>query len=356
DTGDLLPPELSEIFARLRADARPMPGRQLKMVLSEAWGRGWLTQFSRFDVRPIAAASIGQVHRARTKDGRDLAIKIQYPGVAQSIDSDVDNVAKLIALSGVLPDGLALEPLLEEAKRQLHEEADYIGEGARLELFADAVADEPDIITPRLQADLTTKTVLAMTFEAGKPVEKFDAVDQATRDRIAGLVLDLLFKELFTLRLMQTDPNFANFFYDPARETLVLLDFGAAKAIPAKVAEQYRTFLRAGVAGDHEALARAADDMGFLGPGLPSDVRALLIEMMTMVIEPLRLGEPFDFAASDLPMKMRDKGLALQGRRDLAHVPPIELLYIQRKIGGVFLLASRLRARLDIGAVARRYL
>ncbi|MEL7488035.1 MAG: AarF/UbiB family protein, partial [Pseudomonadota bacterium] len=103
DAGDLLPPEFAEIMARLRATAAPMPGRQLKSVLTENWGRDWLRRFDAFDVRPLAAASIGQVHRARTNDGRDLAIKIQYPGVRASIDSDVDNVATLINLSGLLP-------------------------------------------------------------------------------------------------------------------------------------------------------------------------------------------------------------------------------------------------------------
>ena len=134
DAGEMLPPELSDILARLRADARPMPQVQLKAALNRRWGRGWESRFTRFDFDPIAAASIGQVHRAQTLAGEDLAIKVQYPGVRNSIDSDVDNVATLLRLSGLLPRELDISPLLGEAKRQLHEEADYEREGQHLAL------------------------------------------------------------------------------------------------------------------------------------------------------------------------------------------------------------------------------
>jgi predicted unusual protein kinase regulating ubiquinone biosynthesis (AarF/ABC1/UbiB family) len=102
ETGDLLPPVLAEILARLRSDARAMPKSQVTSVLEASWGKGWERQFKHFSYTPLAAASIGQVHRAQTRDGRDLAIKIQYPGVRESIDSDVDNVAGLLRLSGLL--------------------------------------------------------------------------------------------------------------------------------------------------------------------------------------------------------------------------------------------------------------
>jgi predicted unusual protein kinase regulating ubiquinone biosynthesis (AarF/ABC1/UbiB family) len=124
DAGDLLPPELADILARLRADAKAMPMSQLASVLDKHWGHGWDRHFRQFSFTPVAAASIGQVHLAQTKDGRRLAIKVQYPGVRQSIDSDVDNVATLLRISGLLPSGLDVGPLLLEAKRQLHAEAD----------------------------------------------------------------------------------------------------------------------------------------------------------------------------------------------------------------------------------------
>ena len=130
DAGDMLPPELTQILARLRESANIMPPAQLEKVLAASWGAGWRKRFRRFDARPVAAASIGQVHRAELPDGRVVAIKVQYPGVARSIDSDVDNVATLLKVSGLLPASLDVAPLLVEAKRQLHEEADYLREAA----------------------------------------------------------------------------------------------------------------------------------------------------------------------------------------------------------------------------------
>ncbi len=226
---DLVPPELSDILARLRADGQHMPPAQLQAVLEKQWGKGWRTRFARFDVRPIAAASIGQVHRAQTKDGRDLAVKIQYPGVRQSIDSDVDNIATLVRLTGQLPAALDITPLLAEAKRQLHEEADYAREAQCLARFGSLLAAAPDFIVPGLHADLTTSDVLAMDFVPGVAVESLEDAPQPVRDRIMTLLLSLLLRELFEFEVMQTDPNFANYRYDRTQDRLVLLDFGATR-------------------------------------------------------------------------------------------------------------------------------
>jgi predicted unusual protein kinase regulating ubiquinone biosynthesis (AarF/ABC1/UbiB family) len=135
DTGDLLPRELAEILARLRADAESMPVKQLQEALREAFGPGWDPALFDFEWRPLAAASIGQVHRIRAPDGRDAVLKIQYPGVAASIDSDVDNIATLLRMSGLLPRHLDIEPLLLDARAQLKDEADYLKEAKYLNRF-----------------------------------------------------------------------------------------------------------------------------------------------------------------------------------------------------------------------------
>ncbi|WP_197535618.1 AarF/UbiB family protein [Pararhodospirillum photometricum] len=167
DAGDVLPPELAEIMGRLRADAHFMPSGQLRRMLKQNWGAGWLDRFETFPLQPIAAASIGQVHRARTVDGRDLAIKVQYPGVRRSIDSDVANVAALMRFSGAVPKELDVAPLLEEAKRQLHEEADYEREARYLVRFAELLRESPDFVVPAFASDLSTHEVLAMEFVEG---------------------------------------------------------------------------------------------------------------------------------------------------------------------------------------------
>ena len=141
DAGDLLPAELAEILSRLRANANPMPPKQLTQVLRTELGDNWLEHFSDFQFVPLAAASIGQVHLAYHDDGRKLAVKIQYPGIKASIDSDVDNVATLLRISGLLPAGVDYQSLLQEAKLQLKAEADYLQEAAYLQEYRQLLAD-----------------------------------------------------------------------------------------------------------------------------------------------------------------------------------------------------------------------
>ncbi|MCO8144790.1 AarF/ABC1/UbiB kinase family protein [Rhodovulum tesquicola] len=355
DAGDMLPPELAEIMARLRADAHHMPGGQLKKVLTDAWGADWLKRFDRFQVRPIAAASIGQVHRAHTKDGRDLAIKVQYPGVRRSIDSDVNNVAALMRLSGVMPRELDIAPMLDEAKRQLHEEADYEREGRYMRRFGDLLADAADFVVPGLQPDLTTPDILAMDFVEGMPIETLAEAPQAERDRVMGLLIGLLFRELFEFRLMQTDPNFANYRYQPDTGRIVLLDFGASRDFGPEMAEQFRALMAAGLAGERAAMRHAILDIGFFAEDTAAHHQETMLAMFEMSMEPLRRPGAFDFASTDLALRMRDAGMELGADRDFWHIPPMDTLFIQRKFGGIYLLASRLKARVDLRAIIERH-
>ena len=213
DAGSLMPPELAEILARLRENARTMPMSQVVEVLETHWGKGWEQHFSRFSFTPAAAASIGQVHRACDKGGRELAVKIQYPGVRRSIDSDVDNVATLLKLSGLLPKNLNVAPLLNEAKRQLHEEADYDHEAQYLQRFRQLLDGDADFLLPAAISALTSADILVMSWVEGVAVESLGTAPQAVRDRIASRLIVLFFRELFEFRLIQTDPNFANYRY-----------------------------------------------------------------------------------------------------------------------------------------------
>ena len=227
EAGDLLTPELAALLRPLQAQAHVMPPAQLKQVLSAAWGKDFTKRFKKFDVRPIAAASIGQVHRAQTLDGRDLAVKVQYPGIRDSIDSDLRNLAALMRMSGLLPKGLDLAPLLEDARQQLHDEADYAQEARSLGRFGALLEDDPFFIVPRWHADLSTPDILAMDFAPSDPIDTLEGADQSTRDRVATGLIDLMMREVFAFGLVQSDPNFANFRWQPDTGRVVLLDFGA---------------------------------------------------------------------------------------------------------------------------------
>ena len=356
DAGEVLPPELNEILARLRADAEPIPQVQLLAVLSRHWGRDWRTRFEHFSFRPIAAASIGQVHRARTKDGRDLAVKIQYPGIRNSIDSDVSNVAALMRMSGLVPSALDIAPLLAEARRQLHEEADYLREGEHLRQFSALLADASEFAVPALQADFTSRDILAMSYVEGTPLEQLTSAPQPVRDRVMTHLIGLVAREMFEFRLMQTDPNFANYRYNASTGQIVLLDFGATRAFPAAMAESYRLLLQAGFADDRAAIRRAAIAIGFFAARTPLRHQDAVLRLIQMALAPLRFAGAFDFGQSDLAARLRDGGLSIAAERDFVHAPPMDLMFLQRKVGGMFLLASRLRARVNIRALLEPYL
>lgn len=356
DAGELLPPELADILARLRSDAKPMPMTQLDDVLTRAWGAGWDARFAHFSFTPLAAASIGQVHRATTKDGRTLAIKVQYPGIRQSIDSDVDNVGTLLRVSGLLPSHLDVAPLLAEAKRQLHEEADYLREARCQEQFAKLLADRADVHIPAVHADWSTENLLAMDFVEAVPIESLHSAPQAQRDHVATLLIGLLFRELFEFHLVQTDPNFANYRFDNAHQRVVLLDFGATRTYGAPVVDAYRQLMRAAMHGDRRGMDAAAQAIGYFGGHIRADQREAVIDLFSIACEPLRQTQVYDFGNSDLPTRIRTAGMALSMEKDFWHTPPADALFLHRKLGGLYLLAARLKARVPVQALARPYL
>ena len=355
DTGLVLPPEMTQVMAALRADAPHMPPKQLRDVLNAEWGEGWYGRFARFDVRPFAAASIGQVHRAVTRDGRDLAVKVQYPGVRASIDSDIDNVAALLRLPGLLPRDMDLGPILDEAKRQLHCEADYTAEARHLTAFGDLLAGSAAFRLPDLHPDLGTPQVLAMSYVDSQPIDALVDAPQTLRDEVAAHLVDLVLRELFEFRLMQTDPNLANYRFDPASSRVVLLDFGAVMAIDPGLTADFRRLLDVALDGDRTATRDAMLAIGYFGKATAPHHQEVITEMFETAMAPLRQEQPFDFGTAGLVERLRDMGLAMGNERELTHVPPPATLFLHRKIGGIYLLAAKLKARVRLRPLVERY-
>lgn len=356
DAGDLLPAELTQIMAKLRDNAHHMPPAQLQKVLVSEWGTNWRAGFSQFDLRPIAAASIGQVHRAVTRDGRVLAIKVQYPGVRDSIDADVDNVATLLKMSGTLPRTINIAPLLAEAKRQLAEEADYQREGDQMTLFGRLLADAPEVVVPALDHELTTARILAMTYLEGRPIESLETAPQADRDLAMQTLMRLVLRELFEFGVMQTDPNFANYRIQPETGRLVLLDFGAARPVDAATANGYRELLRAGMAGDRVAVRKAALVAGFIGSAVVDRHSDGVDRIIDVILGEMNRPGLFDFGDRKFVAALRDQGMAIAADTSAWHIPPTGVLFAQRKISGTALLAARLKARVDIRQLVQPWL
>ncbi|MCB1791044.1 MAG: AarF/ABC1/UbiB kinase family protein [Gammaproteobacteria bacterium] len=348
DSGDILPPAFSELLARLREDAHHMPLGEVARVLERAWGEGWQQRFQRFHFTPLAAASIGQVHDAQLRDGMRVAVKIQYPGVQRSIDSDVDNVATLLRVARLLPEQYDVTPLLAEAKQQLHLEADYRHEAAAMQHFAALLGDDERFSIPQPLADLSNAEVLTMSFADGARIESLQHQPAVIRDAAATALTTLALREVFDWGMVQTDPNFANYQFDARTRRIQLLDFGATRVYPPARRRALRALLAACVDGSDDDIVRAATTVGYLGADDTPRYRAVITGLLRMASEPARHIGAFPFGNSDLVQRMSDRLVAVRVREPMGRLPPADVIFLHRKLGGLYLLLRRLQARVHV--------
>ncbi|EHI5142832.1 AarF/ABC1/UbiB kinase family protein [Vibrio alginolyticus] len=356
DAGDVLEPELADILSRLRSNADPMPAKQLNAVMESSLGTNWKAEFLSFNFKPIASASIGQVHQAYSDAGDNLAVKVQYPGIRKSIDSDVDNVGTLLKVVGLIPESVDYKGLLEEAKKQLHDEADYAREAQFAIRYHDALKEHPHFVVPKIHTESCSDSVLAMEFIDGSPIEQIEHYDQSTRDFVMHSLLELLFRELFEFKMVQTDPNFANYLYIENTRQIGLLDFGATREYSERFSTGYRQAFASVVNNDEQGLNDALEQIGFFSQTILPDQRQAILDLVKMACEPMLVDEPYDFKASGLAQKLREAGTILSMEQEYWHTPPADALFLHRKIGGMYLLAARIGAKVNIRQLVQPYL
>ena len=356
--GAVLPPQFADVLAVLQDSAHTMSTAQLHALLGREYGRGWRERFIDFDEEPIAAASIGQVHRVIAVDARELALKVQFPGIARSVASDVDNMASLLRVGRIVPEGFDIRPLVAAVKHQLLRETDYLEEAAGLNRFRAALADDPHVLVPAAHLDLTTKRILAMDFITGVPLGDYAASDapQTRRDEIGIIVQRVVLRELFELGWMQSDPNLANFFYQPELRRLALLDFGSTVPVSAVLSDRYRRMMNAAIDRDQDRVAGLTIEFGWVEADERPDRIEGLADLIILACEPLRARGTYDFGASDLPQRVQAVSFDLAFNRGLLRPPPPELVFIHRKLAGSYLICARLRARVPSGRMAREFL
>ncbi|KAL8527105.1 hypothetical protein ACS0TY_005104 [Phlomoides rotata] len=199
----LVPAPILQALEIVRQGADRMPKNQLNQVLDAELGSDWSCKLTSFDYEPLAAASIGQVHRAVTRDGVEVAMKIQYPGVADSIESDIDNVKLLLTYTNLLPEKLFIESAMKVAKEELSRECDYELEAKNQKRFRTLLTGTKGFYVPFVVDDLSSKRVLTSELVSGIPIDKVASLDQETRNYVGKKLLELTLKELYIFRFMQ---------------------------------------------------------------------------------------------------------------------------------------------------------
>ncbi len=345
DLGNYLPPEVIKVLESLHQQSTFLPFEEIEIILKNELKEKY-QEFQDISREPIAAASIGQVHSARLNN-KQVVIKIQYPGVAESIPSDL-KILQILFKNLAFFNGkeMDLKPFFAEVQEVLTRETDYEHEALMLTKYREFFANSTYVI-PELYADYSTKKIITMELIDGKKFS--DWVEKSflgERQKLAHELITLYLEEFFRHGLVQTDPNPGNFLLTKSNQ-MALLDFGAVKEFERSFIDGYRRVLIAALNQETEKLLTESEKIGFIDPREPPEVKDLYIKMMETLAAPFRQGEPFDFNDKKFYEDSRDQSWELT-RECRYSPPPKDLLFLHRKLGGVFFLIKKLNVKLTL--------
>lgn len=343
---ELLPTPLAQALEPLQKAVPPAPFKVIRRQFRAELKIAPEQAFAWFDAQPFAAASIGQAHRARTRDGREVVVKVQYPGVARACDADLAQLKLLLRLGGLFNlDRAALDRLFEEVRARLREELDYRREAANIRRFREFHRADEGVVIPEVVAEFSGKRILTLRYEPGDDLSevKPPRYDPTVVDALGIRLFRTLARQLFLLQAVHADPHPGNFAFRPDG-ALVLYDFGCVKRLDRKTIQSYRELVRAFLQADYPALDRALLALGVRIEGSPPVEADYYAEWREILIPPFRADKPFDFADSTLHENVMRQAPGMLQRLD-SFQPAAELVYINRVIGGHYWNLLRLGVR-----------
>ncbi|NOY26808.1 MAG: AarF/ABC1/UbiB kinase family protein [Oligoflexia bacterium] len=352
---DLLPPELTDALVGLQRDSPPMAYEVIAEQIEKELGSPPELLFQHFERAPFAAASVGQVHRARTDDGVEVVVKVQYPGVDQAVDSDLSQVRLALRLGGLakVPKDM-LDATFGELRERLHEELDYCNEADNVRRFRAFHAGHQGLLVPDVVGERSSQRVLTLTYLPGRPLSDLDDPrwPQDLRDKLGTALGELITRQIFELKAIHGDPNPANFAW---REdgSLVIYDFGCVKNLPDRVVDSTREILRGARDRDYGQLDRAMHDLGPLRPerSIPSDY----YDRWLHAIAPPLDEEVYDFGRADLADRVK-KLIPSAVKRAHWWQPAPEVVILDRMLAGHYDNLRTMRARVPARRLMLRFL
>ena len=353
-----MPEELAAPYratlTKLQDSAPPMPASTVHTILSRELGKRWRDRFSEFDDLPAAAASIGQVHRGVLMDGREVAIKLQYPGAADALRSDLRQLGRFARTFGTFVPGLDMKPLVAELRERIGEELDYDRESQAQQQYADAFKDHPEFVVPRVIKH--SPSVIVSEWIEGRPLSSIitDGTQQE-RDEIGLKYVRFMFSGPKYAGLLHSDPHPGNFRV-MADGRLGVVDFGLCARLPEGLPPAIGRLLRISLEGDAAAVLAGLREEGFIKPRMEIDP-VQLMDYLSPFAEPAR-AEKFQFSRTWMRAQANRTGDFRSPGASMAlkiNLPPSYLLIHRVWIGGIAVL-SQLEAEAPFRAVLEEFL
>ena len=345
------PPQANEYLKKLQSDSPTMEWAVLKNYLNDYLPADIIDELQ-IEPVPIGSASMGQVHKAIIKStGEKIALKIQYPNLELAIDSDVKALKTLLSFSKILPQEMNLDSIFEEIKLMLRQELDYKMEAQRTEKYGELLKNDSRYKVPKVFYRYSSDRVLATEYLEGFKADHalVQALSQKRRDRLSENFIELYFREIFAWNFVQTDPHLGNYkihIDSHGHDQLVLLDFGASKEFDSPFIENYRRLVKGSILKDELLFITAAQDLGFIIPKDTDEYIQAFKSFCYETVEPFALEhETYNWKDTDLPSRVVKK--AIQFKNFDLRTPPKDILFLDRKTGGVFIFLSVLKANIN---------
>lgn len=346
---DVLPKEIADALGTLQKEAPPMAYEVIAEQIESEFGTAPETLFRRFDREPFAAASIGQVHRAQTDDGREVVVKVQYPGVDEAVDSDLSHLKVALRASGLIKVSKAsLDASMAELRERLHEELDYTNEADNVRAFEFFHRDHPEIVVPEVIGERSSQRVLTLVYEEGDSISELDAkgYDQATRDKLGCALFDLMARQIFTLGAIHGDPNPGNL---ACRKDgrIVLYDYGCVKRLRPEILTAYRSTVLGGLAEEYDRVEEGLLALGVRNPEGPVPEFSYYKVWRDIFAEPFLRNPLFDFGGARLHEEVvKQIPGVLKHMRSFQAAP--QMIFLDRMVAGHYGNLRNIKARVPV--------